>query len=273
LPGIHYTEVKRRLANGLSFDSFGYQQEPSWKLTFPVDDSAHIYSPDRKKFYYFPVTFDHDSIVNMARTWLRVKQVTKDSLVFQVLKVEGTTIYLTAAKLYMTFYADDYIKNKLHTTAENLMRPSKADTAYIRKLSAFVNTHPDTAFAARVPALLSSKSSNIKVEKVKVEPDPSITYNKDDKADEYFNPEYNITINKAYDDFNYSFSVFIDDKGQMKFGQSTIFLGDDFKESHLRVMKGILDGYLKLYLNVKPGTTLGIPHTSTVILHVSGVKA
>jgi len=37
-------------------------------------------------------------------------------------------------------------------------------------------------------------------------------------------------------------------------------------------MKGITDSYLKLYLNVTPGKTLGIPHNTIVILNVTGIK-
>ncbi|RYE21359.1 MAG: hypothetical protein EOP51_15810 [Sphingobacteriales bacterium] len=267
--GIRYTEVKRRLANGLSFDSYGFQQEPSWRLRFANDDSVHIYSPEHDRFYYFPLTFDHDSAVNMARTWLRVKKVTKDSLVFLVMKVEDKTIYLNAAKLYMTFYADDYINNKLKTTAEMLKRPSKADTAYIRKMAQYVNTHPDTAFAARQPVVIKSRAPNVTVEKVQVKAE---AINHVELSDAYMSPEYNIIINKAYDDFNYSFTVLVNDKGVMQFGQSMVFLGEDFKEDHLRVMKGIMNGYLKVLLTIKPGTTLGIPHTSAVILNVKGLK-
>jgi hypothetical protein len=37
-------------------------------------------------------------------------------------------------------------------------------------------------------------------------------------------------------------------------------------------MKGIVDGYLKAYLDVKPGTTLGIPHPCFIIVNVNGTK-
>ena len=46
----------------------------------------------------------------------------------------------------------------------------------------------------------------------------------------------------------------------------------EFAKSTIEVMKGITDGYLKLYLNAKPGKTLGIPHTSIVLLNVTGYK-
>lgn len=269
--GIKYTEIKRWLANGLTFDKSGYQLEPEWKLSFPSDDSANIFSPERKVFYNFPVTYDHDSIVNMARAWLRVKKVTKDSLVFQILKVEGTTIYLEESKVYMTLYANDYIKNVLKTDAKTLMRPSKADTAFIMKRAEYVNTHPDTAFAAREPVQFISKSPNIKVEKVEVHAQ-AIRYDNVDPEDAYMYPEYNITIKKSYSDFNYTFAAFVDASGGLHFNKPLMAILPDYYEQKVKVMKGVMDGYLKLYLTTLPGTTLGIPHTSRVILRVKGIK-
>ncbi|MCC8411077.1 hypothetical protein LJ707_19205 [Mucilaginibacter sp. UR6-1] len=269
--GIKYTEIKRWLANGLTFDKGGYQLEPEWLMSFPSDDSANIYSPERKVFYNFPVTYDHDSIVNMARSWLRVKKVSKDSLVFQILKVEGTTIYLEDSKFYMTLYADDYIKNVLKTDAKTLMRPSKADTAFIRARSEYVNTHPDTAFAAREPAQFISKSPNVKVEKVEVHAE-AIRFDNVDPQDAYMYPEYNITIKKAYSDFKFTFAAFVDGSGGLHFDKPLIAIMPDDYEQKVKVMKGVMDGYLKLYLTTLPGTTLGIPHTSRVTLRVKGIK-
>jgi hypothetical protein len=38
-------------------------------------------------------------------------------------------------------------------------------------------------------------------------------------------------------------------------------------------MKGITNGYLKHYLKVTPGTTLGIPHASKILVYVKGTKS
>ncbi len=269
--GVKYTEVKRSLQSGLTFAKSGYQLEADWRLSFPSDDSATIYSPERKVFYNFPVTYDHDSIVNMARTWLRVKKVTRDSLVFQILKVEGTTIFLDIDKVYMTFYANDYITNKLHSDTATIKRPSKADTAYIRKLSNYVNTHPDTAFAARQPVVLVSKSPNVTVKKKEVHAQ-AIKYDNVDPEDTYMYPEYTIEIRKAYATFISKFSVYADSKGNLIFDKALQHLEPGYEEQTIRIMKGLVDGYLKAYVAVKPGTTLGIPHTSRIYLHVKLFK-
>jgi hypothetical protein len=46
----------------------------------------------------------------------------------------------------------------------------------------------------------------------------------------------------------------------------------EFKAQTLRAMQGIVDGYHKLYLNLTPGKTLGLPHSSVIILNVWGTK-
>jgi len=72
--GIHFTEVKRRLWTGRSFDSHGYEVSPEWRMTFISKDSSSIFSPDSNRFLTFPVTLDHDSLFNTGNTWLRAKK-------------------------------------------------------------------------------------------------------------------------------------------------------------------------------------------------------
>jgi len=269
IAGIDYTEVRRRLSSGLSFDDQGFEAEPSYKITFLKNDSASVYSPDKKAFINFLVFLEPDSIFNVARSYFKLKYMSRDSLLFQVLEVEGDTLHMKRSLVYMTFYANNYIKNVLHTDAATLGKPDRNDTLFIQKKALQANKIPDSAFAARQPVVLKSKNPNAIVQREAKQPD---VLNNFDPSNEYMSPEYNITINKAYEDFSYSFTVFVDDKGGMHFGQSLIYIMPEYKESTINTLKAIIDGYLKFYLQVTPGSTLGIVHTSTVILNVVGRK-
>lgn len=262
--GVNYIEVKRRFADGLSFNKYGYELTPSWKMSFYSDDSAKVFNPDSGRFLDFHVTLDHDSLFNVAHAWFRAKKITKDSLVCQVMKVQTNVIYLDKSSVYITFYSDKYIRDVLHTVPEALMGKSKRDTAFILKRSAEVNTNPDSAFAAREPILVKTKSPLAKVEKVSVEANLMNNY---DNSDEYMFPEFNINIDKTYQNFFYTFLITIDYKGEMHFQNSLMKSVDENME---RKMKGVLDGYVKTYVSVKPGSTFGIPHNSYAILNVIG---
>lgn len=269
IAGINFTEVRRRLNSGLSFDDYGFEAEPGYKITFLKNDSASVYSPDKKAFINFLVFLEQDSIFNVARSYFKMKHMSKDSLVLQVLEVQGDTLHLQRSLVYMTFYSNSYIKNVLHTDAQTLGKPGRKDTLFIRKKAEIANKIPDSAFAARVPVQLKSRSPQLTVERVDVQPD---VLNNFDASDAYINPEFNITIHKAYENFSYSFMVFIDDKGQIYFDKSLLNIMPEYKESTIRTLKGIIDGYLKYYLVVTPGSTLGIPHTSAISLNVVGRK-
>lgn len=268
--GIRFTEIRRAFDSGFSFDKRGYQLEPEWKMYILSDDSAMIYTPAKKRYMPYKIYFDHDSVINMGWVWLRIKKVSKDSLRFQVLEVEGKEISRERSNLYMTFYADPYIKNVLHTNAQNLQKPSTQDSAYVRSRIRLANQNPDSAFAARQPVVLKSNSPIIKIKKLK--PNTADLLNDADPTDEYVYPKFNITINRAYKDFNYSFSVLVDEQGRMRFGKSRVYIMPEFEESKIRVMKGIIDVYLQRLLTITPGKTLGIPHKSQIYLNVKGVS-
>ncbi len=266
--GIHYTEVRRRLNTGRSFDNHGYEVSPTWKMFFLPKDSAGVFSPDSNRFLTFPVTIDHDSLFNVANTWLKAKIITKDSLVFQVLAVEGKMVRFARSTVYMTFYADDYIKT-LKTSLVDMQKTDHADTLFVQKMAAQANKYPDSLFAARVPVVLQSRSPFVKVEKEKV---IASRENRFDTSESYLDPVYDITIHHAYQDFGYSFTVLVDTNGQMHFRESLVYIFPEFKESTIRVIKGIIDGYLKVYIAAKPGNTLGITHNSLISLYVAGRK-
>jgi len=264
--GIHYTEVKRRLWTGRSFDSQGYEVNPEWRMWFMSKDSASIFSPDSNRFLTFPVMPDHDSLFYVGNSWFRAKKVTRDSMVFQVMKVETHTIYLLHSNLYMTLYADDYIK-KIKADLPALQKTDHLDTVYVRERAMLADKYPDTVFAARVPVVLKSRSPMVKVIKQEV---TANVMNRFNNADSYLDPIYDITINKAYQDFYHSFKVRVDNKGQVTFVKDLTFADD--ADTDIRIIKGIIDGYLKLYIQAIPGNTLGITHASIITLNVQGRK-
>ena len=267
--GTHFTEVRRVFDNGMTFDNRGYQLEPSWKLYFISDDSVSVFSPKMKRYYGFHVYFDHDSIFNMVDVWFKLKKLAADSMVLQSLRVEDKIIKDDdeGSKVYLTFYSDKYIASHDSNRIAKMGLPGKKDTALIKKKCELANTHIDSAFAARTPVVLKSRSPLIKVEKVKAESTP---LDKVDASEAYLFPEYNITIHKAYEGFNYSMYVYVDDKGKMTLRNSAIPYSHEFKETYERVLRGIIDGYLAHYLQITPGNTLSIAHTSCILLNVDG---
>jgi len=269
IKGIKYTEVRRLFDNGLSFSPVGYQLVPEWRISFPSLDSVNIYSPRKQRFLNAPVVFDHDSIFNVAWAWLRLKQLSKDSLKFEVLHVTNNVIDDEKVHVFMTFYANDYIMNVLHKDTNNIWKPSRKDTAYIKAMTLKANSNPENAFAGTDPVTLTSKSPLVSVVKETV---PLDDVNGGKSYDEYLLPTFDISIKKAYDDFNYLFSAYVNEKGELIFRKSNQEIMPEFKESTTAAMKGITDGYLKLYLKVTPGSTLGIPHTSIILLNVTGYK-
>lgn len=267
--GTHFTEVRRIFDNGLMFDKQGYQLEPAWDLYFISDDSVLVLSPKTKKYYGFHVYFDHDSIFNMVDAWFKVRKITKDSLVFQALRVENKVILDNdeGSKVFLTFYSDPYKKSRPVLSIQKMRTPGPKDTLFIRSRTGLANSHIDSAFAAKTPVVLKSKTPLVTVENIKDLPTP---FEKADTANDYLSPEYNITVHKAYEAFDYSFYVFVDDKGKMYFRKSTVPYSPEYKAAYERIMKGIVNGYLQHYLEVTPGKTLGIAHTSSILINVTG---
>jgi hypothetical protein len=267
--GTEYTEIRRSFNTGLAYNQSGYQLQPDWKMKFLSNDSVRLYNPLNNRNFNFHVYFDHDSVINMARVWLRVKKVSMDSLVFQLLDVKSKKISGESSLIYMTFYADTYIRNKLNTNAEILKRPNTADSLFIRNKIRKANMHVDSNFAARNPVKLQSLSTLLKVEKARFTADP---LNHIEASEEYLYPEFNIVIDQAYMDFFYSFSVIVDYQGKMHFKASTVYIMPEFEETRLRTMKGIMEGYLQRLLKITPGKTLGMPHNSLILVNVKGIK-
>jgi len=270
--GIEYTEVRRIFDNGQVFDKQGYQLEPVWKFHFISDDSVQVFSPKKQKYYGFHVYYDHDLIFNMIDSWLQLLKMTPDSIVFRSLRVnEKREILLNdeGSKVFMTFYSDKYLKTKSAQTIKQMGLPTRKDTAFISERSKLANTVMDSAFSARQPVVLKSNSPYVTAERL-VKPDDPL--NDMDPSEDYLYPEYNITVHHAYEDFAYAFSAFVDAQGVIHFRKSTIFSYPEFEKSNNQAIKALLSGYVARYVNVTPGSTLGIPHTSVVLINLTGKK-
>lgn len=265
--GIGYTEVRRTLASGLSFSDQGYQLIPSWRLSFPSDDSVNIYNPKRKLFVNAPLILDHDSVFNVAWSYLRLKKLTRDSIIFQILKVDDKVIENDKSVVYMVLYANDYIRTVLHKDPLKLTYTSKLDTDFIRKKTLSARKDSSEAFSATQPAELSSKNPLLTVKRLYIPPEERL----DDEPD-YMLPQFSIVINKAYERFNYGFNALIDEQGDIHFVSNVVPLDSVFLNRYNKAIKGIINGYLKAYLKVKPGKTLGIPHSSRAVINVMGLQ-
>jgi hypothetical protein len=269
--GIRYHEVKRRFSNGLSFSDIGFQQEPSWIIEFASNDTVRAWSPQKQIMQPFYFMYDHGDVYNFAGEWFRIRGFSKDSIVMQRLQLTRQVIAKDIrSDVFMTYYAENYLKNVIKQKQEDLQRPSAADTTYIEKLVARSNRNPsnaDSAFAGRIPVQFIPKSKAISVEKIK-------TVDKllgRTEAYDYLFPEYRIKIMGAYKDFAYGFTAVVDQNGKIYLDK---FRDDmpEYHEARKKVLEGIIDVYLQNLLLVKPATTLDIPHPSQITINVVGKK-
>jgi hypothetical protein len=170
----------------------------------------------------------------------------------------------------MRFYSEDYINNVLHKDYVQMRKPSVRDTLYIKKLIERANKYPnisDSLFSSREPVEFVSLSKNISVEK-REQDSSDLDYS---AANSYLNPAYDISIRRAYKDFAYPYTAYVDKDGNITVG-SFANLEKEFEAPKRRVLQGISDVYLERGLKIKPGSTLGIPHATEVVLYVGGSK-
>lgn len=270
IAGTDFFEVRRAFDNGLAFDTLGFEQEPVWHLNFISNDSVKIFSPDSNAMLHYSIYFDQDSIFHFGREWFRVRSLAKDSLLLQRLTVVSKHVKEARSNVYMKLYSARFIRDSLKTTVEELRKPRPNDTAFIQWRSNIANANPtviDSAFAARNPVQLIPKNPNITVKRRIFSETERLNQS---AAYAYLYPEYDIVINKAYKDFYYPFSVLVDGKGDVHLGK--FVTSDEFVESRKKVLEGIINVYLRNLLTIKPGTTLGIPHTSLIMLRVRGIE-
>jgi len=266
--GIRFYEVKRRFSNGLSFNKDGFMLAPNWIIEHKAPDSMLAYSPEKQGMEAFLLIHDHAKIYNFAREYFRAKVITKDSLILQRLQVEALVVAKgEVSDVNSTYYTQDYIEKVLKTTVGELQRPTKADTAFIKKLSEKTYKHPsnpDTAFAATEIVELKSNSKNVKVKLIGYADSAAHR-----KSYAYMYPEYSVEINKSYKEFRYRFSVIVDVKGNLYVNRIQGVLPEDMPHRK-KLIQGIADVYLKNLLHIKPGTTLGIPHSSEITISLAG---
>ena len=264
--GIRYQEVKRRFSSHLSFNKEGFMQKPSWIIEVAAEDTMLAWSPQKQRMQAFHMQYDHGNVYNFAAEYFKVQHVSKDSLVFRRVQVDKRKIVVgEASDVNMTFYAQSYIKNKLKTTATELQLPSAADTAFIVKRSAQVNSSNDSAFAATEPVVFLPKMKTVSVEKIStVDKMQNRT-----AAYDYLFPQYQIKIFKAYKDFSYFCRAVVDYKGKIYIKAVLNTLPENATHKKM-VMQAIADLYLNEQFSVIPGSTLGIVHNSEITIGVTG---
>ena len=269
--GIRFFEVKRRFKSGLSFNSDGFQQVPTWVIEYKHPDTMLAYSPEKKGMESFYLHHDHGRIYNFAREYFRVRIISKDSLVLQRVQVNDMKIAGDndpRSDVYSTYYSKNYI-DKLNTTVGELQRPTQKDTAFVKVLCSKADKdpgNPKTAFPATEPVVFTPKNTNVSVKKVSTVDE----LNNRKSTVDYFYPYYEIAINKSYKDFVYSFSVVVDAKGKMYVTKGYEFVLPEYREQRKKLLQGIADVYLSNLFGVTPGKTLGIPHSSEIALTVTG---
>ncbi|SDN12010.1 hypothetical protein SAMN05421813_1441 [Daejeonella rubra] len=156
IKGIRYSEIHRKFSNGLSIDDHGFQLEPEWHIYFTGDDSLKIFNSDKQQFTSYRIFHSHKDLFHFARNWFRVKHLSKDSIILQVLKLESRVVNERASNVFMTLYAEGYVKNKLHTTIDLLRAPSSDDSLFVKYKAIQANSNLDSAFAARNPVVFKS---------------------------------------------------------------------------------------------------------------------
>ena len=265
--GIKFIEVRRAFKNGIAFNEQGFQQEPEWIVVFQSDTTVKTYSPTRKKMIDFVITHSHDAVYNFAREWFRVIKMNKDSLVFQRLQVNAKKVAKDIrSNVYMTFYSEDYI-SKLKTTSQVLQKPRPIDTVFVKQRARLANQKPmDSSlfFAARNPVEFTPKNNIVKIKKVSV---IDKLANKT-AAYDYLYPAYTVIIQPAYKNFAYTISAVVDENGKLFVYKFNAI--DEFKENRKKVLQGILDVYISQSASIKPGSTLGFPHATLIVINLIG---
>lgn len=270
IAGIDFYETRRAFDNGLSFDTTGFQQEPIWHINFTHNDSVKIHSLEGDSMLHYAIYYDRDSIFHFGREWFRVLSLAEDSLMLQRLTVQNLRVKEARSNVYMKFYSERFIRNKLKKSVDELRRPTAQDTVFVQEMAKKTNDDPTnlkSLFAARHPVELKSIHPNLKVEKHVLDDGEGISRT---AAYQYLYPEFDIQIDRAYKAFYHSFSVFVDKNGKMTVAK--FIVSPEFEESRRKVLQGIIDVYFKNYMQITPGNTLGIPHNTLVMLHVKGVE-
>lgn len=265
---IDFYEARRAFDNGLAYDSIGFVQEAEWHVKFTDGDHIQIYAPEAEdSLFNFEITHDHDSFFHFARESWKVIDLNRDSLMLQRLSLDGLRVNKIRSNVYMRFYSQDYL-NKLGTPLAELRKPRRHDTLFVQAMVDRANRNldnVDSSYSSKNYPKLSSNSDILEIERRQYD---SLALMSQSKAYAYLYPEYDITINKAYKDFYYTFSALVGPDGKLRLGK--FFVMPEFEESRRRVLTGIIDVYLQNLLDITPASTLGMSHNSVVYLRVRG---
>lgn len=270
--GIDFYEVKRSFENGISWDSIGFVQVPEWHMRFEAGDSIYIYSPVLDEMLGYPMYHDHKDYFHFGRSSWRIIELHPDSVMMQKLTLKGLTVDKVRSNVFMKFYSKEYLeKNYPGVSLEELRKPSRQDTLFVKSMveRSNRNSHnPDSVFASPQYAKIKSKHPNLTLVKRKID---NIDLTEKTPSYEYLYPEYTVTLENAYRNFNYVFSVIIDETGFIRLGQ--VYELDEFLEKRTEVVQGIIDVYLQNLLEIEPAETLGMKHSSIAFFYMKGIRS
>jgi len=77
---------------------------------------------------------------------------------------------------------------------------------------------------------------------------------------------------RAPDGYNWLFGAVHHTIAESLYARLPYSLEKDFEASKRKVYQGVLDVYLQKSLSISPGSTLGIPHATEVMLHMKGIE-
>ncbi len=59
----------------------------------------------------------------------------------------------------------------------------------------------------------------------------------------------------------------------MHYGKPLVpFTEEEFRDNYIHLSTAVMNSYLAHYLNVTPGSTLGMPHASVISVNVTGKR-
>lgn len=269
---IDFYEVKRSFENGISWDSIGFVQTPEWHMRFASGDSIFIYSPVLDEMLGYQMYHDHDSYFHFGRSSWRIIELHPDSVMLQKLTLRGLTVDKIRSNVFMKFYSKAYLEKAYsHTSLEELRKPNKSDSLFVQAMVERSNRNShnlDSVFASPDFAQLKSKHPSLKIVKKKID---NFDLTEKTPSYEYLYPEYTLTLENAYRNFNYVFSVIIDETGYMRLGK--VYELDEFLQKRTEVVQGIIDVYLQNLIEIEPAETLGMKHSSIAFFYMKGIRS
>src|SRR5690606_8043995 len=189
---VDFYEVRRSFDNGLAYDSIGFVQEAEWHIKFTREDAVQIYVPGSDSSFNFQITHDHDSFFHFARESWKVVDLHPDSIMLQRLSLRHLTVDKVRSNVYMRFYSDAYVRNRLKTSIQELRKPRPQDSLFVRRQVAKANRNPynpDIAFSSMLVVRLVSNMRILVIYRLVVD---SLEFMVRSSVSNYLYPEYDI---------------------------------------------------------------------------------